>query len=364
MSHFTNGQKVFSKFPKISVFDDFTSNKKNFPQKYNSQEISIIENGHYRIKRISAMGKSISYLKSDMEYSAYAVSANIAILEGSSGGLIMNGQSTISGGIFIEINKKKRFRVLKTSGEQIRLLSGKPQDQGWTKSSHLNKSGFNEILVRVEDGNYDIYFNGQFTYTVFDEQYKSGRVGIVSDALTELLVNDFSLMTKEDQLTGGGLSGSSSGNGNSKNSDPAFQEVILIFKTKIDQQQVTINTLQREVDRCKSMLNYDTSLVTRSALLETSNRQLSSTLDSTSKELSKSKQRLEYLESMKQDIENGSNGDLVLSLTSILANVKKENSALKDENTKMNQQNATLKKDNEVLLREMERMKYLLKLRD
>jgi len=365
LSHFTKGQNVFSKFPKISVQDNFETNNNNLPQKYNSQEISIIENGNYRIKRISNLGRSISYLKMDKELFTYSVSATISIANGTGGGLILNGQSTINGGIFVELNGKKRFRIIKTSGEQVRLLSGKPKDQGWVKSSNINKKGYNELMVRVEDGNYDIYINGKFTYTTFDDQYKSGRVGIVADAASELFVSEFTLMTKADALTSG-LSGSGGNDGtqSSNSGDPAFEEVVLIFKTKIDQQQVTINTLQREVDKCKSMLNYDTSLVTRSAYLEQNNRTLSFRLDSTTRELSKSIKRLEYLESMKADIEKGNNGDLVLSLTSILANVKKENAALEAEHKKAQDRNAILKKDNEVLLREIERMKYMLNLKE
>ena len=112
------------------------------------------------------------------------------------------------------------------------------------------------------------------------------------------------------------------------------------------------------------MLNYDTALVSKAGQLEIDNRFLSHKLDSTNRELSKSKKRLDYLESLKEDIEKGANGDLVLNLTSILADIKKENNALQTKATEAEKANKQLKKDNEVLLREVERMKYLLNIQD
>jgi hypothetical protein len=149
-----------------------------------------------------------------------------------------------------------------------------------------------------------------------------------------------------------------------ENKDSDFQEVIMIFKTKIDQQQVEISTLQKDLDRCKSMLNYDTSLVSRSATLEYNNKILSEKLDSTTKIVTRNKKRLEYLESLKEDVENGSNGDLVLNLTSILADVKNENQRLKAENRTTKEQKEQVKKDNTVLLRQIERLKYMLNLKE
>jgi hypothetical protein len=108
------------------------------------------------------------------------------------------------------------------------------------------------------------------------------------------------------------------------------------------------------------MLTYDTALVSTAKQLEIDNRYLNNKLDSTSRKLSTNKKRLKYLESVKEDIEKGANGDLILNLTSILADIKKENNTLQTKTDVTTERNVQLKKDNEVLLREIERMKYLL----
>jgi hypothetical protein len=98
--------------------------------------------------------------------------------------------------------------------------------------------------------------------------------------------------------------------------------------------------------------------------LAVNNKFLSNQLDSTSKALTKANIRLTYLESLKEDVEAGSNGDLVLNLSSILAEIKRENSTLTTTNKILIQANSQLKEDNDVLLREIERMKYLLQIQE
>ena len=356
----TNGQNVFTKFNDTLVYEDFSSNKYNFLQKYTALEISIIDDGNYRIKRISDNGSSYSYLKLENPLYSYEVQTSLSIgTGGQSAGIILNGQTTVNGGILLEVNNKKRFRVTKMNGMQERLLSGSPSGKGWVKSKSLKKKSFNQITVKVQEGYYDIYFNGKYEYTAIDNQFESGKIGLFTRASTEVLVKYFLLKRRSSSQAIDVTK-----NTTVENKDSDFQEVIMIFKTKIDQQQVEISTLQKDLDRCKSMLNYDTSLVSRSATLEYNNKILSEKLDSTTKIVTRNKKRLEYLESLKEDVENGSNGDLVLNLTSILADVKNENQRLKAENRTTKEQKEQVKKDNTVLLREIERLKYMLNLKE
>ena len=140
-----------------------------------------------------------------------------------------------------------------------------------------------------------------------------------------------------------------------------FQEVILIFKTKIDNQQAIIKKLKKQVDKYRSMLNYDTTIIARVSLLEVENKTLSYKLDSTTRVLNQNQKRLVYLESIKDDVENGSNGDLVLNLTSILADLKRENKLLKKNQVDYSNIKKQLKEDNKILLREIDRLKSLVK---
>lgn len=363
LSHSTKGQNVYTKFMDTLVFDDFSSKNNNFPEKYNSLELTVFENEQYRIKRIKDEGLSVAYLKTDRPLMSYEVSTRFLIDKSNNkgaGGLILHGQTNTNGGIFIEIDAKKNYRAYKINGTQQRLLSGTPRGNGWIKSKKLTKK-INTIMVRVEDGYFDIYFNGSYSYTIYDTQYSQGNIGLVANASTEVLVDQFYLSESGYTLPN---KASNFKYAETTASEPAFEEVILLFKTKIDLQQKEIETLKREVNKCRSMLNYDTSIVTKTKQLSINNRFLAMQLDSVSKALIKTNTRLTYLESLKEDIESASNGDLVLNLSSILANMKRENSKLKIINKELNLNNSQLKKDNNVLLREIERMKYLLEIQE
>ncbi len=178
-----------------------------------------------------------------------------------------------------------------------------------------------------------------------------------------LVYNDFAF-TKEENSIDKVLNKDPKNTESNESVDTEFQEIILIFKTKINRQQVTIENLEKELNKCNSTLTYDTTLTTRDKSLESSNKILKAMTDSLSRELNKSKKRLSYLESMKEDVEKGSNGDLVLNLTSILAESKKENKSLKQNVSAMEQENTTLKDTNNILLIEIERLKYLINLKE
>ncbi|MDG2455707.1 MAG: hypothetical protein P8N47_07860 [Bacteroidia bacterium] len=363
LTHFTQGQNVYTKFSDTLVFDDFSSNNYNFPEKYNSLELTIIEEGNYLIKRLKDEGQSVAYLKTDKPLATYQISTRLRIVKDSkngTGGLILHGQTSTNGGVFIEIDAKRNFRAYKVNGTEKRLLSGTPKANGWLKSKNLTKKD-NTVMVRLEDGYFDIYFNDNYSYSIYDTQYRQGNVGIFANASTEVLVNQFCLSKSTNTLP---TITSNPENPENTTSDPAFEEVILLFKTKIDLQQKEIATLEKDVNKCRSMLNYDTSLVTKTKELAVNNKFLSNQLDSTSKALTKANIRLTYLESLKEDVEAGSNGDLVLNLSSILAEIKRENSTLTTTNKILIQANSQLKEDNDVLLREIERMKYLLQIQE
>jgi hypothetical protein len=190
-------------------------------------------------------------------------------------------------------------------------------------------------------------------------QLKEGKVGLFAGAESEIIFDNFLLKTNQKEETSLVLSFDKQENTNEPNVE--FQEVILIFKTKIDAQQATIKMLQKQVDKYRSMLNYDTTIVTRASFLEVENKVLSYKLDSTTRVLNQNQKRLVYLESIKEDVENGSNGDLVLNLTSILADLKSENKSLKKNQTDYTNTNKQLKEDNKILLREIDRLKSLIK---
>jgi hypothetical protein len=365
LSQLTRGQNIRINYTDTVLYEDYQTNNFTFPQKFNAYELFIIENNQYRLKRINKESNSIAFAKLDKTLTAFELNSAFYMAKtknkNASCGFVLHGQSTGKGAILIEVNRKGRLKVSKRFDGQTRYLSGTPKEQGWIKTKAINKGGRNTIKVKVAKGYYDIYFNGKHAYTAFDPQFKQGKVGFYVNANSEMVVYNFLILEQKKGLEvpvdnpGGSLTVKPGGI-----ADPEFQEVIKLFKVKIDEQEAQIKVLQKDLDRCKSTLNYDTTMVANFKTITANNRILTQKLDSTTRALKAANKRLKYLESLKEDIEKGSNGDLVLNLTSILATIKEENKSLKSEVSVLQISNTELKKDNEVLLREVERLKYRL----
>lgn len=357
LSFLTNAQHVLTTFDKTVASENFSEAQIIFPQKYNVNELFMLENGTYLLKRINPIDYSISYAKIDDMLSSFRMNASIELTKSKTGtaGLVVHGQKLTNGAIILEINAKRQFRIRKIFNDQEKYLTGS-DNEGWIKSKSIHKKGKNTLELRTDQGYYDVYINGNFIYTVFDLQFENGSCGLFINGGSEMRVYSVNVFTKGSNL----ISENDGKDSSNTEMDASFQEVILLFKTKIDQQQQEIEQLQFQLDKCKSMLNYDTSLVTRSQELEIDNERLLHLLDSTTTALNKANKRLEYLESFRQDVEAGSNGDLVLNLTTILADIKKENKTLKDQLSSLKSKNTELENGNAVLLREIERLKKLL----
>ena len=364
LSVFTHGQNVTSNFRDTLLYDNFSSVAYNFPQKYNAKELFILENNQYRVKRMATSNYSIALAKLDEPVTSFSLSTKIELIKSknkdASVGVVLHAQSNRNGAIILEIKNKRKFRITKIFDGQYRYLSGTAQEEGWVKTKAINKKGANRILVNAENGFYDVFINGHFVADIIDDQFKTGGIGYFVRGNSEMLTYYFLLNAKSEGLPkSGGAKNNNVVSGGFD--DPSFQEVITIFKAKIDAQQQAISSLQQQIDDCRSMLNYDTTVVTKAKTLDLENRTMRLRLDSVTRQLNQAKTRLVYLESLREDIEKGSNGDLVLNLTSILADLKKENKALQSQADFYKSETQKFKDDNKVLLREINRLKYLLK---
>ena len=364
LSFLVNGQNVLEQFNKLTLDEQFETSSSHFPQKYNAKELFMWSDRAYIVKRIDPMDYSVSYARLDESLKSFHMVMELELMKTkeNAAGLVVHGQKRGNGGIIIEINSKKKFRIKKLYNGQEKYLSISKKE-GWIKSKYIRKKGRNTIEVKSANGYYDLYINGYFVYTVFDLQFVTGECGFYVKGGSEMRVHSVSIF-EQGVNSNNPITDSDEDTTATSDVDPSFQEVILLFKTKIDQQQNEINELQAAVDRCKSQLNYDTTLVSRSSDLETENERLLFLLDSTSTALEAATSRLEYLESFREDVEAGSNGDLVLNLTSILADIKKENASLKEENLGLKNENQELEKGNGILLREVERLRKLIELQN
>ncbi|MCB9262016.1 MAG: hypothetical protein H6607_06550 [Flavobacteriales bacterium] len=333
LSNFTNGQnkeRVLADFSTVVVFDNFSTGANRWEQKNTESEQFIISENKYSISRLKPDYFSVALAKDIGEYSDFELVTKIEAEKVKSnknagGGVIIKAQKDGSGALIIEINAKKQYRIkLLKNGVFTPLFHTK--NGGWEKSKHLKK-GENELKIRTKGNEFDIYFNGKFERSFIETSFAKGRQGFYVNGNSRIKAGLFLLKANEiSELKQNPIDSKTTGN------DQTYTELVKVFKDKIDKQNQEIERLTEELNICKTNLTIDTTSASKVKELNKDNVELKSKVAQLETELQQAQKRLTYLESMKEDIEKQTDGDLVLSLTELLSKEKEKNKALKAEN--------------------------------
>jgi hypothetical protein len=333
LSNFTNGQKIYQTYDKVVVDEEFTTNINEWPINNSSSEIFHILDQAYDMKRVSLDYFSIVFAKGHREYSNFQITAKVKIKKNkanrdASGGVVFRAQKSGEDALILEINNKNEYRLqLIRQGSLIPFF--KNDSDGWIETDDLNPNKYNSILIKAEEGIIDLYLNEAFQRSFVQQDFKPGAVGLYLDANSHMIVDRLTIAvgsqisvveeTEEAAVESEAVD------------DDGFQEILLVFRKKIGTQQARIEDLEGELARCKSNFNADTTLRGNLLELKTKNKELNKQVNKLEESMLEAQNRLEYLESMKSDIESDPNGDIILKLTELLSTEKKKNKELKKE---------------------------------
>ena len=116
-------------------------------------------------------------------------------------GLIFYVQPDGKGAIVFEMNKLKEYRVKQLVGKYYRYLTGSKEELGWVKNSLVKvKNEYNEVEVKVEEGQMDFYLNGKFIESFDVLDYRPGNMGLIIGPNTKAKVDYFYLYTTPEAL--------------------------------------------------------------------------------------------------------------------------------------------------------------------
>jgi hypothetical protein len=342
VSLFTQGQNVFTKFDVLATYEEFEEINDNWDQRYSPTELITTQNNRYLLRRHANMAFSTSLPKNLKELNNAQVRISFLLPKKgpNSGGILLWANATGNAALFVEINEKGKMRVRKLSDNGQSIISGTKND-GWIKTKGFIKGHYNNMMIKAENGNFDIYLNDKFQRSFTDLQLQKGRIGLFVNASSQIEVDYFSVYSttlaapdapKED-----------------KKEDTSMDDVLVLFRNKIDAQQKDILKLQNELNACKASSGIDTAARKTNKELSLKNQELTKQLGAIEAELESKRKRLQYLESMKEDLEKSANGDLIISLTELLSKEKKELAAAKEDNTKKKLEIFTLQKQIEEL---------------
>lgn len=346
LSKLSFGQNIYASFDRQVIRESFDMPDENWDQRFTNYELMATQKGHYLMQNKNSGGISVSFPYSITTLKNAWASVDISLPKKgkNTGGMVLWANKAGNEAILIELSNKGKLRVQKISSTGSYVFTG-TDDEGFKSIPGYKKKKPNTLSVKAENNYFDIYVNNVFIAGYSDGQVNEGRIGLFVSSGSVMQADNFSVFAKMDEVIEKPAP--------EKPKETGMDEVLLLFKNKIDQQEKEILKLQAELNNCKLASGVDTTARRANKELMQKNQELIRQVAKLEADMETNKKRLAYLESMKQDIEKSSNGDLVLSLTELLAKEKSNSAQTKEQNEK-------LKIEVFVLQKELEELKYRL----
>lgn len=161
-------------------------------------------------------------------------------------GVIFLVQGDGKGAIAFEFNKFKQYRVKQLVGAYYKFLSGDNESQGWVKSSALaSKNDYNEVDVRVDLPQVDIYVNGKFLQSFDVMEYKPGSMGYLVGADTKAKSDYYYVYTTDEGRIEAEL--------DAKSKEETQSAVVLLSKLRYELEQEKRSLKECEMERKKAV---------------------------------------------------------------------------------------------------------------
>ena len=335
------GQEVNKEFKK-TVFNEQFDNTDKWNTTFNSDNLFLGQNGYYELFRRSK--KSGYYLLPSTTdiYSSFQLECNVMFGQHNnkkqSAGVLMMASSESSGGILVEINQKREYRILRLNKDkQVAIHSS---GNSWVKLPSVITKSENTIVVKTYNKVYDLYINSVFVTTFTDIELNKGKVGLYIGPDSKAKF-DFLKLYLEEKVELRDLETNTT-----KEEEQAFTQIIIKLKDQIIRKDKEIDELKTKIklnNNQASVRQNDTGLLNSRNRLQMRVTELEDEVDEMSFKLIQLKEENERLKDFKQGIEKGDeNGDIIINLTNMVSNQKKTIDVLTSQNGILNQENNSL----------------------
>ncbi len=177
-------------FNEMQLREEFSDKNENWPYLTTMENLYVPDKDEYFMHRRNKSTPYAIITKWQNNLSAFNILTTLKLGptsdENQTVGIIFLVQSDGKGAIVFEFNKFKQYRIKQLVGAYYKFLSGDAESNGWVKSSTLaNKNDYNEIDIRVQLPQVDIYLNGKFQQSFDVIDYKPGNMGFLIGADTK-----------------------------------------------------------------------------------------------------------------------------------------------------------------------------------
>lgn len=354
---FAFGQEVNKEFTKLLLNEQFDNVDKTWNTTFNADNLFIGQNGYYELYRLSPKSGYYVIANNAEEYSAFQVDLHLIFGDHKnkkqSAGVLMMAQSESSGGISVEINQKKEYRVVRIYKDKQVPLSG--TGAGWKKAPTALTKGENTITVKTYDKVYDLYFNGNYIQSFTDIELNKGKLGLYIGPDSKARFDYLKVLGEEKkELAQMDVT-------DSKSEEESFTQIIVKLKDQINKREKEIDECKTKLKLCESgglarpagsdtaIINQRNKLLAKVTVLEEENEDLKMKVIGMEEEIRK-------LEDFKQGVEKGNeNGDIIINLTNMVSNQKNTIDALEKMNKILNNENNSLFIETKELMKQLDK---------
>lgn len=184
----------------VELREEFSAKSEDWPYLTTMENLYVVDKDEYFMHR---RNKSASYaIVTDWrnKLSQFNILTTLKLGPASDAsqtiGVIFLVQDDGQGAVVFEFNKFKQYRIKQLVGSYYKFLSGDAESSGWVKSGALaGKNDYNEIDVRVNLPQVDIYTNGKFLQSFDVIDYTPGSMGFLIGPDTKAKSDYFYLYT-------------------------------------------------------------------------------------------------------------------------------------------------------------------------
>ncbi len=332
LSKFTNGQQITKIFDHTIVEESFSAINETWPQVFSTDNLAIIQNNKYELRRLNANSGNYVFPKIKSQ-SNFELVMSLEFVKGNyknqTLGVLLAGQESSNGGILLEVNDAKSFRISKIGTEK--MVYTNQENNGWIKQSKIISKTKNIIKIKSFQRNYDFYINDKFVFSMNEIQYAGGNIGIYIGPLTHGYCKSFVLKTEPPQFFD-----------DSKDAISILNEQILILKEENNKKSI-------EIERLKGMQANDENNIAAIKQLEQRERINLNQINVLQTAIDSLNHDIVGYQLFKNTITNGPDGEAVQILSQKLENyrlrieeLETNNSELKDEIKFLNEVNLML----------------------
>ncbi|MEZ4804130.1 MAG: hypothetical protein R2852_01210 [Bacteroidia bacterium] len=358
---FAFGQEVNKDFTKLLLNEQFDLADRNWSSTFNADNLFIAQNGYFELFRKSKKSGYYLFPNESKEYSAFKLEASIIFADYNnkrqSAGLLMMANSETGGGISVEINQKREYRIVRVYKDKQIPLNG----NSWTKASFAITKGENVIAIKTYDKVYDLYINGSFIQSFTDIELNRGKIGIYVGPDSKVKF-DYLKIHGEDKTELINLDVN-----NSKGEEQAFTQIILKLKDQINKKDVEIDAYKTKLKLCESKSNNsssgnsnDTGLINEKLRCNARLAVLEDEYDDLQMRLINREEQIKELKKFKSGVESGVDGDIIINLTNMVSNQKTNIEKLEKDNKSLNSENNSLFLETKELTKQLDRSTNLL----